>query len=159
MSVLIAILLALFVLPPPWGLVAVGVAAVLETLEAWLFIVWSKRRRPTVGLEALVGKRARATSDLFPDGQVRLDGELWKARCEQGARMGDDVVVRTVEGLTLVVEPSSSSQSQRPSSTNSGFGRSSRLTSTQTSASSGSSSRSREASSFAVSSVSAPIVR
>ena len=106
MSVLIAILLALFVLPAPWGLVAVGAAAVLEAVEAWLFIAWSRRRRPTVGVEALVGKRAQATSDLLPDGQVRVDGELWRARCEQGARMGETVVVRAVDGLTLVVEPS-----------------------------------------------------
>jgi membrane protein implicated in regulation of membrane protease activity len=104
-SVLIAILLALFLLPSPWGLVAVVVAAALETVEAWLFIAWSRRRRPAVGAETLVGKRAQAFSDLLPDGQVRLEGELWRARCEQGARMGDAVVVRAVDGLTLVVEP------------------------------------------------------
>lgn len=104
-SVLIAILLALFVLPSPWGLVAVGAAAVLEAVEAWVFIAWSRRRKPAVGAEAILGKRAQAVSDLFPDGQVRVDGELWRARCDAGARMGESVVVRAVEGLTLVVEP------------------------------------------------------
>jgi len=104
-AVLIAILLALFVLPSPWGLVAVVAAAALEVLEAWLFIAWSHRRRPAVGAEALVGKQAVAVSELVPDGQVRLDGELWRARCEAGARLGQPVVVRGVDGLTLVVEP------------------------------------------------------
>ena len=103
MSVLIAILLALFVLPAPWGLVAVGLAGVLEVAEAWLFIGWSQRRRPAVGAEALAGKRARVVTDCLPDGQVRIDGELWRARCDAGARTGDEVVVRAVKGLTLVV--------------------------------------------------------
>jgi membrane protein implicated in regulation of membrane protease activity len=105
MSVLIAILLALFVLPAPWGLVAVAAAGALEVVEAWVFIAWSRRRRPAVGAETLVGKRAQAVSDLLPEGQVRLEGELWRARCERGARMGDSVVVQAVDSLTLVVEP------------------------------------------------------
>jgi membrane protein implicated in regulation of membrane protease activity len=103
MAVLIAILLALFVLPSPWGLVAVIVAGALEVVEATLFVWWSKRRRPAVGSETLVGKLATVVNDCLPDGQVRLDGELWKAYCEQGARMGETVVVRGIEGLTLVV--------------------------------------------------------
>jgi membrane protein implicated in regulation of membrane protease activity len=37
---------------------------------------------------------------------VRIDGELWNARCEDGeARVGESVRVRRVDGLTLVVEP------------------------------------------------------
>jgi membrane protein implicated in regulation of membrane protease activity len=103
--VLIAVLLALFVLPAPWGLVAVAGAAALEVVEAWVFIAWSRRRRPVVGAEALVGRSVQAVNDLLPDGQVRLGGELWRARCDQGARMGDSLVVRAVDGLTLVVEP------------------------------------------------------
>ena len=41
----------------------------------------------------------------MPEGQVRVAGELWQARCEAGAGAGDEVVVREVDGLTLVVEP------------------------------------------------------
>jgi membrane protein implicated in regulation of membrane protease activity len=37
---------------------------------------------------------------------VRLDGELWEARCDQGAARGDSVVVERLDGLTLVVSPS-----------------------------------------------------
>jgi membrane protein implicated in regulation of membrane protease activity len=102
-SILVAILLALFVLPSPWGVVAVAVAAAFEVVEAWLFVWWSRRRRPAVGAEALAGKLAKVVTDCLPDGQVRVDGELWRARCDGGARAGETVVVRSVEGLTLVV--------------------------------------------------------
>jgi membrane protein implicated in regulation of membrane protease activity len=102
--VLIALLLAVFVLPSPWGLVAVVVAAVLDITETGLFLWWSKRRKASVGVETLVGKLAVAATDLWPEGQVRVGGEIWRARCAGGCDSGTKVVVRSVDGLTLVVE-------------------------------------------------------
>jgi membrane-bound serine protease (ClpP class) len=104
--VLIAIALAIFVLPEPWGVVAVVVAAILDVSEVIVFRWWSQRRRARVGVDALVGRRAVALSTLAPSGgQVRIDGEIWRARSESRVTRGDEVVVREVEGLTLVVEP------------------------------------------------------
>lgn len=105
MLVVIALLLAVFVLPSPWGLVAVVVGAVLELAETGLFIWWSKRRKATVGVDSLVGKVGVASSALWPEGQVKITGELWQARCAGGCDTGTHVVVRAVEGLMLVVDP------------------------------------------------------
>jgi len=101
----IAILLALFVLPSPWGLVAVAVGATLEIAETGLFIWWSKRMRARVGVDSMVGKRGVAVSDLWPEGQVKISGEIWKARCAGGCDVGTAVVVRAIDALTLEVEP------------------------------------------------------
>jgi membrane-bound serine protease (ClpP class) len=105
MLLVIGVLLALFVLPSPWGLVAIAVGAVVDIAETGVFLWWSKRRRAAVGLETLVGKRGTVVNDLWPEGQVKIGGELWRARCEGGCDSGTDVVVRDVDGLTLVVEP------------------------------------------------------
>ena len=105
MLVLIALALAIFVLPSPWGLVAVAVAAVLDIAETGLFLWWSKHRKASVGVETLVGKTGVAESSLWPEGQVKLGGEIWRARCAGGCDSGTRVVVRAVEGLTLVVDP------------------------------------------------------
>lgn len=105
MSLLIAILLAVFVLPSPWGIVAVAVAGLLDTGETYLWFRWSRRRRAVVGAEALAGRAGVATTALWPEGQVKVDGELWQARCEGGADVGTRVVVTGIEGLTLTVEP------------------------------------------------------
>lgn len=107
MLFLASILLAVFVLPHPWGLVAMVVGGTLDIAETGLFLWWSKRRKATVGVEALVGKVGVAVGDLWPEGQIRIGGELWKARCVGGCDAGTTVVVRAVEGLTLVVEPGS----------------------------------------------------
>jgi membrane-bound serine protease (ClpP class) len=101
---LIGLLLAIFVLPSPWGLVAVVVAGAIDITETALFIWWSKRRRASVGVETLVGATGVAVGDLWPTGQVKVNGEIWQARCEVGCDTGTAVVVRSVEGLTLVVE-------------------------------------------------------
>jgi len=101
----IAILLALFVLPSPWGLVAVAIGAILEIAETGLFIWWSKRMRSKVGVDSMVGKRGVAVSDLWPEGQVKVSGEIWKARCEGGCDVGTAVVIRAIDALTLEVEP------------------------------------------------------
>ena len=104
MLLLLAIVAAILWLPAPWGVVAVAAAAVVETAESLVLIWWSKRRRAAVGREALVGTLGHAVTALRPEGQVRVQGELWRARCEDGAEAGDAVRVQAVEGLTLLVE-------------------------------------------------------
>ena len=39
-----------------------------------------------------------------PAGQVRIGGEIWGARCEDGAEAGETVRVVGLSGLTLLVE-------------------------------------------------------
>jgi membrane protein implicated in regulation of membrane protease activity len=100
-----AVILAVFVIPPPWGLVLVGAAAVAEIGETFVWIHFSRRRRVKVGAETLIGAHARVVSPCRPEGQVRVQGELWHARCPAGADRGDSVRVVAREGLTLLVEP------------------------------------------------------
>jgi membrane protein implicated in regulation of membrane protease activity len=105
MLLVVAFLLAIFVFDEPWSWVVVAVGGLLEAAESWLYIRWSRRRRPAVGVEALIGRTAIVSTDCRPYGQVRIAGELWQARCDAGAAAGEEVVVREVDGLTLVVEP------------------------------------------------------
>jgi membrane protein implicated in regulation of membrane protease activity len=101
----VAILLAVFVLDEPWTWIVVLAGATVELGEATLFIRWSKRRKSVVGAEALIGQRALVAAECKPVGQVRVVGELWQARCDPGADVGDEVIVKALDGLTLLVEP------------------------------------------------------
>lgn len=105
MLLLIGVLLAVFVLPSPWGLVAIAIGAILEIVETSLFIWWSKTRKTAVGIGSLIGKRGVAIGTLRPAGQVKIDGEIWNARCSGGCDAGTTIVVREIDGLTLEVEP------------------------------------------------------
>jgi len=100
-----AVLLALFVIQGLWGLVLVGLAAVVEIGETVFWIRLSRRRRIRAGAETLIGARAEVVSPCKPLGHVRVVGELWRARCEAGAEAGETVRIVGREGLTLLVEP------------------------------------------------------
>lgn len=99
-----AILLAVFVVPAPWGLVVVAVAAVVEVAETAFWLWLSRRRTVQMGPETLVGASGQVVTPCTPLGQVRVGGELWRARCDEGAAAGEPVRVVALEGLTLVVE-------------------------------------------------------
>ena len=98
----VALLLALFVVPSPWGIVLVGSALAWEISEK-AFWFWNTKRIPlAVVPETMVGRQVEVVAACRPDGRVRLQSERWKARCSEGAEMGDTVVV-DVEQLTLIV--------------------------------------------------------
>ena len=105
MSMIIAIALALFVLPSPWNLIAVTAAALWELATALGGLWWSQRRAAKVGVEALMGREVEARRACRPLGEVRVRGEIWQARCEQGADAGETVRIVGLDGLTLLVEP------------------------------------------------------
>ena len=105
MILLIALILALIFLPWPWDLVVIAIAAVLEICLAVFGVRYSRRRRAQVGVQTMVGTTGEAITALAPRGQVKIDGEIWEARAENGIRAGDPVKVKSVDGLMLEVEP------------------------------------------------------
>jgi membrane protein implicated in regulation of membrane protease activity len=106
-----AILLAIYVLPSPWGWLVVFGAAVVEVAEVFFWIWLSRRRAIQMGPEALIGAYGEAVTPCQPEGQIRIAGELWQARCEAGAEAGERVRVVGREGLTLDVERASADSS------------------------------------------------
>jgi membrane protein implicated in regulation of membrane protease activity len=107
MILILAILLAVFFLDSPWSIVVLVAGCILEVGEVAFLRRWSKRidRRTaaTTGSEAMIGREAEVVEECQPVGTVRVNGELWAARCSEGAARGDTVRVNGVDGLTLVV--------------------------------------------------------
>ena len=87
----------------PWAWVLVGGAFAVELGEAWFWWWLSHRRKPAVGIETMLGASATVVTPCRPRGQVRIQGELWDARCERGADAGEVVQVVGVDGLVLDV--------------------------------------------------------
>jgi membrane protein implicated in regulation of membrane protease activity len=100
MLLLGAILLAIFILPSPWGIVAVIAGGLIDILESLVLLKWTRRRKSAVGVETLVGQKGVVITLT----QVRVAGELWEARSDRMLVPGEGVVVRAVEGLTLLVD-------------------------------------------------------
>jgi membrane protein implicated in regulation of membrane protease activity len=102
MLFLVALVL-LLVLPDPWNVVAGTVVGLLGLGELFAWNRTVRKRRKVVGLQTLVGKTGEVRETCRPRGQVFVDGELWEARCEEGADIGNTVRILAVRGLELEV--------------------------------------------------------
>ncbi|HEV8441420.1 MAG TPA: nodulation protein NfeD [Methylomirabilota bacterium] len=61
-------------------------------------------RPPTTGVVGMVGQTAVVKTALAPEGQVLVEGELWRAVAEDGpVPAGENVLIQDVDGLTLKV--------------------------------------------------------
>lgn len=91
------------------ALIAFGVLSLVTFFFIARKVLAAHRDEPVrTGSEELVGAVAEARSALDPEGQVWIEGALWRARLANGAapvRLGDRVRVDAVEGLTLRVRP------------------------------------------------------
>ncbi len=94
--------LAFAYLDMPWRIVALVPLAAIESLDIILWLRWRKRRSIT-GIEALVGMAGRALTDIDPEGQIRVKGQIWQAHATEPLEAGELVVVEEVEGLRMLV--------------------------------------------------------
>lgn len=105
MALVVALLLAFFVLDAPWSVLVVVGALVIEVGEIFFWFWYSRRRNVQVGAETLIGRPGVVITQCRPFGQVRVGGEIWAARCESGVDVGAAVRVEGRDALTLVVKP------------------------------------------------------
>jgi len=71
------------------------------------FGIKAQTRKPVTGIEGMTGETGEAISDLEPEGQVRVHGEIWNAECTDGSvSKGSKVVVTGVKNLKLIVRKS-----------------------------------------------------
>jgi membrane-bound serine protease (ClpP class) len=83
-------------------------AAALGGFFAWIVskAIQARHAQVHTGTEELVGAHGTVRAPLDPTGHVFVRGALWRAQSDHdGLSVGDDVVVESVEGLTLMVAP------------------------------------------------------
>jgi len=87
--------------------VAAGVIIVAFMVAYYLqYIIRSLGKKKYTGLEGMIGQQVEVKEELIPEGWVSYEGQRWKARLISGdkAAVGEKVIVRSNEGLTLLVE-------------------------------------------------------
>ena len=100
---------------PLYGIILICVAFIIYAVA--LFIIGSRtlRRKPLPGLTTMVGIEGQVVSRLAPEGFVRIGGELWNARAENGIiDVGADVIVVRQYGLKVVVRRKQADNSRKP---------------------------------------------
>lgn len=92
----------------PWLALAVGVGGMLLAMISGMpAMVRSRFGTPTIGREWMLGTEGDAVTTIDPDGTIRIDGALWRARTNRATPIaaGDRVRVALIDGLTIEVEP------------------------------------------------------
>lgn len=103
------------------ALIALGVLSLVAFYFITRKVIAAHEEPARTGAEELVGALAEARSALEPEGQVWVEGALWRARLAAGdgrVGPGDRVRIEAVEGLTLVVraEPPPAGQAEEGAS-------------------------------------------
>ena len=81
----------------------VSAVIIIATINIALKI---RTKKVTTGIETLVGLQGEALTGIDKEGQVRIGGEIWKAKSANDISKGDSVRVLSVDGLMLRVERS-----------------------------------------------------
>jgi membrane protein implicated in regulation of membrane protease activity len=104
---LTAAIVGLFVLPSPWNVIGVCVAALIEVGEIYVWRRFLSRYRVRGGAEGMIGERAEVIETCDPEGRVKLRGEIWSAVADGDGTLqpGDRVRVTAVDGLKVRVGP------------------------------------------------------
>ena len=91
---------------------ALAVSIPMGIITVFLMNIALKARANKVvtGAQGLVGETAVAQTALVPLGKVIVHGELWDAIASSEVAVGQNVVVRQVDGLHLLVDPAPSIQ-------------------------------------------------
>jgi len=92
---------------PRWAAMGLFILWVIKDLAMFPLVRSSYEENARTGAETLIGCRGRVQEPLTPEGYVKINGELWKARTESPDQLlarDTPVRVRGARGLTLIVE-------------------------------------------------------
>ena len=84
-----------------------GTAVLFAALLIWLvsYLLRFRRRGAVTGKASIIGGIATVLEDFEGTGKVWLEGEAWQAHSAVPVKKDQEVLVRTMDGLVLDVEP------------------------------------------------------
>ena len=67
---------------------------------------WTTVSKAKTNIDAIIGKEGIVLKSIARnvDGLVKVGNEQWRARAEEDIKKGDEIVVTSVSGVTLIVE-------------------------------------------------------
>ena len=67
---------------------------------------WTAVSKAKTNIDAIIGRQGIVLKNIARnvDGRVRVGNEQWRARAEEDIKEGDEIVVISVSGVTLIVE-------------------------------------------------------
>jgi membrane-bound serine protease (ClpP class) len=87
-----------------WWVYSIIIVALAVILAIKFYIFYPQFRKPQVGKEGMIGLLGKVIEPLVPEGQVLIEGEIWKAKSIEGKIDREkDIKVVGSDGLKLLV--------------------------------------------------------
>jgi membrane-bound serine protease (ClpP class) len=87
---------------------SVIIPAVLVSAAFFIFAVTkavhARLKKPTTGMEGLIGEVGTASTPIAPEGKISIHGEFWNATSDQDIEKGEKIQVVGVVNLNLKVK-------------------------------------------------------
>jgi membrane-bound serine protease (ClpP class) len=87
---------------------SVIISAVLVSAGFFAFAVTkairARLKKPTTGMEGLIGEIGVAATSIAPEGKISIHGEFWNALSDQNIEMGEKIQVTGVKNLKVQVK-------------------------------------------------------
>ncbi len=99
----------------PYVAISVSLAFGAITLFLVRLAVRARRRKASIGADAMIGFRATAMEPLAPEGHVLVEGEIWRAVASRPVPVGAVLSVVGHENMLLRVEPAPAPRQSEPS--------------------------------------------
>ena len=66
---------------------------------------WTAVRKARTNVDAIIGRKGIVLRGIakYADGRVKIDNQQWRARAEEDIKEGEEIVVSSVKGATLIV--------------------------------------------------------
>ena len=87
-----------------WTALSVSIPLGAITVFLMSIALKAQRNKVVTGKQGMIGSVGEARTDIDPEGKVFVQGELWNAHAPSRVQMGEQVVVKKIEGLELEVE-------------------------------------------------------
>jgi membrane-bound serine protease (ClpP class) len=86
-------------------IILIVVLTAMFFLFAITFAIKAQRKKPVTGPEGIVGETGIAFSNLKPDGEIKVHGEIWNAESIGGEiKRGEEIIVTKIINLKLFVK-------------------------------------------------------
>jgi membrane-bound serine protease (ClpP class) len=86
-------------------IILIVVLTAMFFLFAITFAIKAQRKKPVTGPEGIVGETGIAFSNLKPDGEIKVHGEIWNAESiDDEIKRGEEIIVTKIINLKLFVK-------------------------------------------------------
>ena len=88
----------------PFTYIVISIIVIFLNMSLALVVYHVLRKKPTTGIEGMIGKIGTSLETFYNSGKITINGEIWQAESSTKIYKGDKVEITGISGLTLMIK-------------------------------------------------------